>query len=162
MCLLPLPISAPAVVAQPGQRDADLLSNAGHHRHPYITVATCLRSLSVAQVRLGFRPCAMTAVHTSPPLLWLPAPAAVAVTCSCPLSRSTGLVGFWVAVWGTGEGGAQRRERRRVATAMGDDEGRRLTADRHPVGPTGQQQQVQKRVVAVSTRNPNPSPDPTR
>jgi len=46
--------------------------------------------------------------------------------------------------------------------AMGIDDGRRLTADRRPVGSTGQQQQVQKRVVAASTRNPNPSPDPTR
>uniref|UniRef100_A0A7C9DPZ0 Uncharacterized protein n=1 Tax=Opuntia streptacantha TaxID=393608 RepID=A0A7C9DPZ0_OPUST len=57
------------------------------------------------------------------------------------------------------------REKAAAVAAVGDgseagtldgDDGRRLTADRRPDGPTGQQQ-VQKRVVATSTRNPNPN-----
>jgi len=42
----------------------------------------------------------------------------------------------------------QQMQKRVVATAMGDDDGRRLTEDRRPVGSTWQQQQIQKRVVA--------------
>ena len=64
---------------------------------------------------MRFRPCAMAPVRTSPPLLRLSAPVAVAIACSRPLSRSTGLVGFgdlgfWVA--GVGDGRRRSAEKR--------------------------------------------------
>jgi len=49
----------------------------------------------------------------------------------------------------------QQIQKRVVATAMGDDDGRRLTEDRRPVGSTWQQQQqMQKRVVAAEHTKP--------